>query len=232
MEQPVVFLSPPDQCPYLPGRVAQLRYELALDLTAAEYMTRLKQGWRRFGPVMFRPACLECRMCESLRIPVEMFRRSTSQRRVWRRNGDIELRIGVPASSGEKLELFRRFHRFGHETKGWPADPGHDLRFFTNNPFPTEEWTYYAGGRLAGVGYVDALPEGLSAIYFFHDPHEGTRSLGTFNVLRVIEEARHRHLPHVYLGYYVEGCRSLEYKRRFHPSERLQLDGEWMAQPG
>jgi arginine-tRNA-protein transferase len=223
----VVFLSPPDQCSYLPDQVAQLQYELALDLTAAEYMTRLKAGWRRFGPVMFRHQCPACQKCESLRVPVDSFEPSTSQRRVWKRNVEqIELRIAAPVSSQERLDLFRRFHDFGHRTKGWPADPGHDLRFFTNNPFPTEEWSYFVGDRLVGVGYMDVLPEGLSAIYFFHDPEEGRRSLGTFNVLNAIDQARRRRLPHVYLGYYVEGCRSLEYKARFAPHQKLDA-GVW-----
>ena len=67
----------------------------------------------------------------------------------------------------------------------------------------------------------------MSAIYFFYDPDDRHRSLGTFNVLSVIEQARQRGLSQVYLGYYVEGCRSLEYKARFGPSEILGPDGTW-----
>ena len=96
-------------------------------------------------------------------------------------------------------------------------------------PFPIEEWCYYIGDRLLGVGYVDRLPEGLSAIYFFYDPQESHRSLGTFNVLSILREARTSGVPYVYLGYYVEGCRSLEYKARFRPNEILDTDGTWPA---
>ena len=230
MAETVGFLSPPDQCPYLPDQLAQMRYELSVHLTPAEYMARLKEGWRRFGAVMFRHECPACQRCESLRVPVETFAPTASQKRVWRRNVDeITITVGEPASSPEKLALFRRFHEFGRQTKGWPGDPGHDLRMFTDNPFATEEWTYFVGERLVGVGYIDALPEGLSAIYFFHDPAEGKRSLGTFNILNAIDQARRRGLPHVYLGYYVEGCRSLEYKARFAPYEKLIGEREWIA---
>ena len=62
--------------------------------------------------------------------------------------------------------------------------------------------------RTASAADVDAMAEGLSAIYFYWDPAERHRSLGTFNILAMIESARERGLPHVYLGYYVEGCRS------------------------
>jgi arginine-tRNA-protein transferase len=96
-----------------------------------------------------------------------------------------------------------------------------------DNPFATEEWSYYAGNRLIGVGYVDRLPGALSAIYFFHDPDERRRSLGTFNVLAILEAARAQRIPYVYLGYYVEGCRSLEYKARFKANEVLAPDGTW-----
>jgi arginine-tRNA-protein transferase len=124
----------------------------------------------------------------------------------------------------ERLEVYRAFHDYGHHAKGWPdrsADgvDGGRLETFLHNPFPTEEWSYWIGDKLVGVGYVDVLADGLSAIYFFHDPHEARRSLGTLNILHAIESARQRGLPYVYLGYYVEGCRSLAYKARFKPSE-------------
>jgi arginine-tRNA-protein transferase len=128
--------------------------------------------------------------------------------------------------TSDRLELYTAFHAHGHQTKGWPdrsdestreGKPG--LALFVSNPFPTEEWSYWIGDRLLGIGYVDVLPEGLSAIYFFHDPREHKRSLGTLNILRLIAAADDRRLPHVYLGYYVKGCRSLEYKARFKPNE-------------
>ena len=95
------------------------------------------------------------------------------------------------------------------------------------NPFRTEEWTYYVGNRLIAVAYVDSLPEALSAIYCYYDPTERTRSLGTFNILSLLASAGERGLPHVYLGYYVAGCRSMEYKRTFRPNEVLRPNGRW-----
>ena len=74
---------------------------------------------------------------------------------------------------------------------------------------------------------MDALPEALSAIYCYYDPTERARSLGTFNILSLLASARERGLPHVYLGYYVAGCRSMEYKRTFRPNEVLGPNGTW-----
>jgi leucyl-tRNA---protein transferase len=216
------FTTRPAPCPYLPDETQQLRYVEAVPaLDRSSYMVLLRQGWRRFGSSAFRPECPACAACQSLRVPVDTFRPSDSQRRVWRKNhGDVEVRTAEPSWSPEREALLARFHQFGHETKRW-AENSVGLHFFVDNPFRTEEWSYWLGERLIGVGYVDALAEALSAIYFFHDPDEHRRSLGTFNILTMIERAKQRHVPHVYLGYYVGGCRSLEYKRRFAPNELL-----------
>jgi len=222
-------LSAPDTCPYLPDRVSRMRYELSPDLTAPVYLTRVNTGWRRFGPVMFRHECPSCHECQSLRVPVATFTPSASQRRVWRKNASVvDVRVGTPSTTREKVALFRRFHQHGHASKGWPSEAGHDLSMFTVNPFRTEEWTFSLNERLLGVGYVDALPDALSAIYFFHDPQDAHRSLGTFNILAIIDAARRRGLAYVHLGYYVHGCRSLEYKARFRPNEVLNARAVWV----
>jgi arginine-tRNA-protein transferase len=108
-----------------------------------------------------------------------------------------------------------------------PRDAVSYINSFVENPFPTEEWCYFRGSQLVGVGYVDSLPGGLSAIYCFYDPEQRQRALGTWNVLCLVEEAARRQLPHVYLGYFVAGCPSMEYKTHFTPNQLLGVDGTW-----
>ena len=86
---------------------------------------------------------------------------------------------------------------------------------------------FLRGGSLVGLGLVDALPVGLSAIYFVRDPEQHHRGLGTWNILCLIDEARRRAMPHVYLGYWVADCVSLSYKASFRPHEILGTDGLW-----
>lgn len=229
MVKPLSFLSSPSRCEYLHDRVSQMRYELEPELAPVHYMERLSNGWRRFGYAMFRPECPACSMCESLRVPVDRFRPSASQRRVWNRNQDLAVRVGTPSITRDRIALWHAFHAHGEATKGWPAEYAPAPGLMLETPFPIEEWTYVDRDRLIGVGYVDALAEGLSGIYFYWDPTEGKRSLGTFNVLNLIASAGARALPHAYLGYYVRGCRSLEYKARFQPCELLQ-NGRWVSQ--
>jgi arginine-tRNA-protein transferase len=232
MESIFRYVAPPGQCGYLPDQVWQLEYEHVADVTAAEYQQRMKEGWRRFGYVLFRPRCRFCTACESMRVVVDRFRPDRSQRRAWKANeGVIRVQVGEPRVDRARLSLYDRYHAYQTEAKGWPAHPAKDryeyASSFIDNPFPTQEWCYYLGTRLVGVGYVDDLPEGLSAIYFFYDPDERHRSLGTFNVLSILRFAAERGLPHVYLGYYVAGSRSMVYKGRFLPSEVLGPDGVW-----
>jgi len=224
------FFTEPHRCEYLPDETARLEYLIVDRMSAAEYLEWLRRGWRRFGHALFRPACLTCGGCRSLRVPVASFQRHRTLRRVWKANaGRVTIAIGEPTPSAEARALYEKFHRYQQAAKGWPAPDEEGPNGFLANPFPTEEWRYAVDGRLVAVGYVDALPDGLSAIYFFYDPGERRRSLGTFNILAILDEARRRGLPWVYLGYYVEGCRSVEYKSRFMPNEVLGTDGAWKS---
>jgi arginyl-tRNA--protein-N-Asp/Glu arginylyltransferase len=232
MESLFRYVAPPSTCGYLPDRNWSLEYELVLSLSPAEYMDRMRQGWRRFGTMMFRPQCPGCRQCQSLRVLVKDFQPNRSQRRVQKLNqGVVEMRIGAPAVARSKLELYDRYHAFQALYKGWPEHPAKDAvsyrDSFVNNPFGTEEWCYCLEDQLVGVAYVDVLPAGLSAIYFFYEPVLRHLSLGTWNVLNLLDQAAQRKLPHAYLGYFVPDCPSLAYKARFAPNQILGPDGQW-----
>ena len=145
----------------------------------------------------------------------------------------MTVHVGEPEVTEAKLDLYDRFHAFQSGNKGWPdhlpKEKSSYLESFVDNPVPTQEWCFTAGDRLIGVGYVDHLPGALSAIYFFYDPEERQRSLGTFNVLSILAEAAKAGIPYLYLGYYVAGCPSLEYKANFHPNQVIGPEGEWVA---
>jgi len=82
--------------------------------------------------------------------------------------------------------------------------------------------------RLLGVAVVDHLHDGLSAVYTFFDPEETGRSLGRLAVLKQVELARALQLKWLYLGYWIEDCRKMSYKREYAPLEVLR-DGQWVV---
>ena len=65
----------------------------------------------------------------------------------------------------------------------------------------------------------------MSAVYTFYDPALEARGLGTHAILRQIELARERGLPHLYLGYWIERHPKMDYKARFKPLELLTSEG-------
>ncbi|MFL5340849.1 MAG: arginyltransferase [Gemmataceae bacterium] len=232
MESVFRFVSLPTVCHYLPDQVWRLEYELVGRVSRDEYLQRMRDGWRRFGHTMFKPKCASCTACRTLRVLAAQFRPNRSQRRVRKLNeGALRLEIGLPSVSAQKLALYDKYHAFQVAAKDWPEHAPKDaadyIDSYVDNPFPVQEWCFYLGDRLVGVGYVDDLPGALSAIYFFYDPDERDRSLGTWNVLCLINEAARRDVPHVYLGYFVDGCQSLEYKANYLPNQIREADGTW-----
>lgn len=226
------FLDAPGQCGYLPDQFWRLEYRIATALSAREYAEFMLRGWRHFGRALFRPRCRGCSACVPIRVDVARFRPDRSQRRAWKRNeSDLRLEIAQPTAGPAQLDLYRRYHAHQQEARQWPDRQGESLaeyhETFVDNPFPVQEWRYFLGETLVGIGYVDDLPVGPSAITFIHDPEHRTRSLGTYNVLALIEHARSLGHPHVYLGYHIAGCPSMAYKARFTPNQTLHPDGLW-----
>lgn len=221
-------------CAYLPNMAARMEHEAVSMIAPSEYLALLEAGWRRFGRTLFRPTCSACSECRSLRVDVQRFQPTRSMKRVHQKNqGKIDLTIveAQGAPKPEVLDLYNRYHREQHRLRAWEdhdEDPPEVFQeAFLENPLPTEQWEYRLEGRLVGVGYVDVLPEALSAIYFVYDHESLDRSPGTWNILRLLERAKDQRCRHVYLGYFVEECRSLSYKQRFRPNEIFRPDGAW-----
>jgi len=206
---------------------ASLEIRVQVDVSPAELESMLERGWRRFGPVYFRPACADCDACVTLRIPAATFRPSKSQRRARKNASHLVRRVGRPMVDDERLALYTRWHAHREQSRGWEESPVDAERYAFDFAFEhpcVREVSFrdpQQDGRLVGLGIVDDTGASLSAVYFFWDPELARSSLGTAHIVMLVEEAQARGLSHVYLGYRVEGCASLEYKGRFGPHELL-----------
>jgi arginine-tRNA-protein transferase len=220
------LVEPPHACSYLPEKSAQLEVRIQIDVTPAELDEMLARGWRRFGPVYFRPACEACEECVTLRIPTADFTPSKSQRRARRNAEPLARSVGTPIVDAERLALYRKWHAHRERERGWEESTLDAERYAFDFAFPhpaAREVTFRDDqARLVGVGICDETERALSAVYFFWDPELAPPSLGVANVVYLLEDARRLGKEHVYLGYRVEGCASLEYKSRFAPHELLQ----------
>ena len=194
------------------------------------YHQFMDAGFRRSGRMVYQPVCRGCRACVPLRVPVATFRAGKSQRRCWRKNQDLVVTAGTPEATDEKFDLYRRYATQWHgkedEEDGWAGFE----TFLYDSPVDTLEFEYRdRAGRLLAVGICDACDRSLSSVYFYHDPSEARRGLGTFGALYEIEWARGRKLPHYYLGYWIAGCGTMDYKATFQPCEALGFDGIWRS---
>ena len=81
-------LTGPDECHYLPERQATMENLVVAQLSPEEYEQKMNEGWRKFGPVLFRPVCEVCQECRPIRISVAEFSPSRSQRRALAKNED------------------------------------------------------------------------------------------------------------------------------------------------
>lgn len=220
------FVEPPRECAYLPDREAQLEIRVQVEVSPTELDALLERGWRRFGPVYFRPACVGCMECITLRVDVKAFRASKSQRRAMKNAASLRRVVGTPIVDQERLDLYTKWHAQREEERGWEPSRLDPERYRLDFAFPHPAVREVAfrdpnDDRLLGLGIVDITPRAASAVYFFWDPELAPASLGVANVVSLIEDARRNGLPHVYLGYRVLDCASLVYKSKYRPHELL-----------
>ncbi|GAB4263732.1 MAG: arginyltransferase [Deferrisomatales bacterium] len=215
------------ECPYLPGRKEVSRAFRCDHVPGWAYQALMDAGFRRCGDVFYQMCCPGCRACVPLRVPVAAFRPSKSQRRTLRRNTDLSLSFGRPRLTEEKHRLYARYLEMRHDGKmsgSWQELEG----FLYRSPTDTVEMTYRdPAGALLGVGICDLTPVAVSTVYFYFDPDQARRGLGTFSSLTEIAVARSLGLSYYYLGFWVKGCARMEYKSRLRPSEALCTDGRW-----
>lgn len=221
-----LYASPPHPCPYLPGRIAVSEAVGFGWLAPTAYQLLMDLGFRRSGRMVYRMICPDCRECVPIRVPVEGFEPSRSQRRVLRRNRDVQVEVGSPRPSDEKWRVYADYLARRHDGAMSEDREGFE-RFLYEPATETLEMVYRLDGRIIGVGIVDVCPGCLSSVYFYFAPAESRRGLGTFGALREIEECRRRGLPHWYAGFYIRDCRRMSYKAGFRPYELLDGDGIW-----
>ena len=232
---PRFFVTSVAPCPYLPGRserkvFTELRGPHADALNDA--LGRI--GFRRSQTVAYRPSCIDCSSCVSVRVVANEFQANSTQRRNLRRNSDLEVTLCRPWSTAEQFELLQRYLGQRHPGGGMAAMDEVDFSDMVEHTPVTSYVVEYrepspdgvSPGRLVGACLTDKQGDGLSMIYSFYDPDHAERSgLGNFIILDHIRRAEQMGLPYIYLGYWVDGSSRMQYKVRYRPLERLTRGG-------
>ncbi|GGB96183.1 putative arginyl-tRNA--protein transferase [Novosphingobium endophyticum] len=191
-------------------------------------------GFRRSQTVAYRPSCLDCNACVSVRVVASEFAPSGTQKRILKRNADLVATVCRPWSTSEQFELLQKYLAVRHPEGGMTAMDEVDFADMVEHTPVTSYVIEYrepsrdgvTPGRLVGACLTDRHCDGLSMIYSFYDPyHEARAGLGTYIILDHIDRAQEMGLPYIYLGYWVEGSPRMQYKVRFRPMERLVRSG-------
>ena len=228
------YVTAPQPCPYLPGKVERKLFT-ALQGEGAGHLNDVlsHQGFRRSQNVLYRPSCAGCSACLSARVVAAEFVPTRGQRRILKRNSDLERVARSPWATEAQYDLFRSYLDARHATGGMAdMDMQEFAAMIEETPVRSRVVEYYRHGgsgrrrELVAVCLTDLLSDGVSMVYSFFDPDLAHDSLGSFIILDHVEIAREAGLPYVYLGYWVPGSAKMDYKARFQPLE-IFTEGRW-----
>lgn len=231
---PRFFVTSPAPCPYLPGRSERKVFTELKGPHADQLNDALGRiGFRRSQTVAYRPSCVDCAACVSVRVVAQEFRASSAQKRNLKANSDLVATECRAWSTAEQFELLQRYLGQRHPGGGMASMDEVDFAdMVEHTPVDTVLIEYReptadgTPGRLVGACLTDRQGDGLSMIYSFYEPdHRGRSGLGNYIILDHIRRALAEGLPYVYLGYWVDGSVRMQYKVRYRPLERLTRDG-------
>jgi leucyl-tRNA---protein transferase len=231
-DPPQFYLTSPAPCPYLPGKEERKVFTHLVGRRASHLNDALTHsGFRRSQTIAYRPACENCKACVSVRILCEEFEPGRTQKRIIARNSDIVSAVGPARADSEQFALFRTYLDSRHSDGGMADMAMLDYAMMVEDSHVESRLATYrlrsedGKGKLVGACLTDLLDDGLSMVYSFYDPSEPQRSLGAYMILDHIFRARALGLPHLYLGYWVEGSKKMDYKAQYMPQQRLGMDG-------
>lgn len=194
------------------------------EITNENYERLLSAGFRRSGEQVYRPHCENCKACESIRLQVNDFKPSKSQKRINNINKDLTIEL-TDTAKPQYFDLYRRYINAIHRGGGmYPANQEQYQNFIFSDRVSQLFIEMYLDEQLVCVAVCDNLPNSLSALYTFYDPELAKRSLGKYSILNQIDITKKLGKNLLYLGYQIDECAKMNYKKQYSPHQRLQQE--------
>jgi arginine-tRNA-protein transferase len=229
------YLTTPQPCPYLPEQTERKVFaNLAVENAVNLHDSLTRSGFRRSQSIAYRPACLTCQACRSVRIDVRNFEFTRRRRRILSANADLHRSPHETEATREQFRLLKRYLDKRHAEGGMADMTYRDFSSMVGaSPVRTVIFEYRSDKAAPGsepaleaAALTDVLRDGLSMVYSFFSPERSRQSPGAFLILDHVRLAAELGLPYVYLGYWVRGSAKMEYKSDYRPLEMLDGD-DW-----
>ena len=221
-------LYPGGECPYIAGQSETIRALRCPGLPNVLHAGLMERGFRHSGDIFYVPECEGCKKCLPMRIDPFAFRPSKKQRHIFNKNKDVEIWIESPELTDEIYDVYRRYMDYQHGDSH-QGRSRQDLEDFLFQPLESSvEIQYRLQDRIIGVTIADIIPNcAFSSVYHFFDPAYARRSIGVYSVMAEIILCSTFNTPYYYLGYWVPGCKKMQYKANYRPNQVL-IDGKWV----
>ncbi len=228
-DSPIVFYrTGPTPCPYLSGQTeTNIFTELKKTHSKHHHETLTRAGFRRSQKIIYRPSCSTCSSCIPIRIVAKQFSANRSERRIIKRNHDLNVKFIKPIATKEHYHIFNSYQQIRHKDGEMASMKYEDFKDMVEvTDVDTKLLEFRTGlGTLVACCIVDRISDAYSAVYSYYDPKEHNRSLGNFMILWLTKEAINIGLSYVYLGYWITNSNNMAYKTRFKPIEILSSSG-------
>lgn len=223
-------------CGYLPNKMAQSLIAAPQHLINGEvYSSLIDQGFRRSGKFAYRPHCENCQECIPVRVAVNEFIPSRSQKRAFKQHQNLTAKVVSVDYDEEHYALYAAYQLSRHHEQSKTETSEDDeiqqyKNFLCQSNVESVLVEFRDHDKLKMVSVIDIVRDGISAVYTFYDTTvadaEKKPSYGTYNVLWQAEWAKNLNLPYLYLGYWIKDSQKMAYKQNFKPLEKL-INNAW-----
>ena len=243
------YVTTPYKCGYLPNKLAQSLIAAPHHLVdTIIYSGLIQQGFRRSGKFTYRPYCENCKACIAIRLILDSFAPTRSQKRAYKQHANLSVRVLPLGYQQQHFELYTSYQALrhadeelsqqaeAHRTAEIQTEADQYRQFLCKSNVESLMIEFSdAAGAVKIVSVIDVVNDGISAVYTFYDALEakasfGTNnkraSYGTYSIMWLAEWAKMLGLPYLYLGYWIEASPKMAYKQQFKPQQKL-IEGEW-----